>query len=99
MLNILTPYGDHYKVDNDGNIIRTDISGFKPSGDWKCLGLEHVKRNSFIPFDEITKEFLEDFNPCWKNGNPQWTVRDLDHGTTRSWGNTKYHGIKKLWFD
>jgi len=99
MLNILTPYGDHYKIDENANIIRTDIEGFKPSERWKFLGLTHVKRNDFIPFNVITPKFLETFNPCWKNGNPQWTVVDLDCGTTRSWGNTKVHGIKKLWFD
>ncbi|MGD2072131.1 MAG: hypothetical protein PVG65_01410 [Candidatus Thorarchaeota archaeon] len=99
MLNILTPYGDHYKVDKNGNIIRMDIKGFEASDTWKLLGVEHVKRNEFISFNEITPEFLKNFNPCWKNGNPQWTARDLDHGTVRIWGNTKYHGIKKLWFD
>ena len=98
MLHLLTPYGDHYKIDN-GNIIRTDIEGFKLSGNWKLLGLSHVKRNEFIPTNKITPEFLKDFNPKWKNGNPQWTVIDLDHGTTRKWGNTKYHGIQSLWFD
>lgn len=99
MLNILTPYGDHYKIDENGNIIRMDIEGFKASEQWKFLGLSHVKRNDFIPFERITPEFLETFKLCWKNGNPQWTVRDLDHGTTREWGNEKYHGPKKLWFD
>ena len=99
MLNIITPYGNHYKVNDAGSIIRTDIKNFEPSGKWKLLGLSHVKRNYFIPFKEITRELLNGFNPCWKNGNPQFTVRDLDHGTTREWGNTKYHGIKYIYFD
>jgi hypothetical protein len=99
MLNILTPYGMHYKADKNGNIIRMDIEGFEASANWKFLGLSHVKRNDFIPFELITPEFLKTFEPCWKNGNPQWTVRDLDYGTVREWGNTKYHGTKKLWFD
>lgn len=99
MLNILTPYGEHYKITEDGNIIRMDMQGFKPSGRWKFLGLQHVKRNSFIPFGDIDEHLLEDFDPCWKNGRPQWTVRDLDCGTVREWGNTKYHGVKRIWFD
>lgn len=99
MLHILTPYGSHYKVDKNGNIIRTDIKDFEPSGDWKFVGISHVKQNWIIPFEELTKERLNNLNILWKNGNPQWTVRDLDHGTTREWGNTKYHGIKSIWFD
>jgi hypothetical protein len=64
MLNILTPYGNHYKVDDSGNIIRIDINGFKSSGNWKFLGLSHVKRNEFIPFDRITTNILETLNVC-----------------------------------
>lgn len=99
MLNILTPYGNHYKVDSNGNIIRTDIKGFKPSKQWKFMGLSHVKRPDFIPLSSLTPKFFDGFNTCWKNGNPQWTVRDWDHGTIREWGNTKYHGVERIWFD
>jgi hypothetical protein len=94
MMLIRTPYGDTYKIHGNGDIERTDIRGFIPSGDWKMKGIEHVKRRDFIPFERLKEMNLESFQWTWKNGNPQWTVRDLDHGTTRTWGNTKYHGIK-----
>ena len=98
MLNISTPYGNHYKVTEKGEIVRTDMS-FEPSGQWLMQGLSHVKRNYFIPFNLLTPEFLEGLTILWKTANPQWTVRDLDHGSTREWGNTKWHGIKNIWFD
>lgn len=94
-LFLSTPYGDKYYVHANGDIERTDIHGFETSGNWKLLGIEHVKSSKFIPLSEL----LADGIPAqlsWKNGNPQWTVRDLDHGTTRTWGNTKYHGIRSL---
>ncbi len=98
MLHISTPYLDYYKVDDKGRIINAN-DGCNGSDDWLFLGISHVKRNDFIPFKHL-KKFLESKpNLLWKNGNPQWTVRDLDHGTTREWGNTQYHGIKGLWFD
>ncbi len=94
---ILTkPNGDIYHITNNAEIIRTDIPGFKPSGQWLLKGIEHVKRNEFIPFSSITKEKLENITLLYKNGNPQWTVRDSDHGTTRTWGNTTSHGINSI---
>ena len=98
VLNFSTPAGACYKVDANGCIISKDTPGM-PSGSWIFLGLTHVSKNVVIPFNKITEKFLEDFNPCWKNGNPQYTVLDLDHGTTRMWGNTKYHGVRKIWFE
>lgn len=71
----------------------------KPSGQWKLLGLEHVKRNEFIPFDALTPSLVESLELAYKNGNPQYTVRDLDHGTRRTWGNTKYHGVRNIRFE
>jgi len=96
-LMLITAYGDYYQVNPKGEIIRMDIKGFEPSGGWIFLGLEHVKRNQFIPLADITPETVASFT-TYKNGNPQWTVRDRDHGTMRTWGNTKYHGIKRVYF-
>jgi len=97
MLKIITPNGEKFNINPKGQIIRLDMK-FDPSDSWKFLGIEHVKRNQFIPFDKLTPENIETFK-TWKNGNPQWTVRDLDHGTTRVWWNTKYHGIKRMYFE
>ena len=104
MLNIHTPYGDHYKVNEKGEIIRQDIKGFTPSGQWKFLGLRHVKKTTlFIPFSELTPNFSLEIiagRPLrYKNGNPQWIVEDLDHGTRRTWGNTHVHGVSEIYFD
>lgn len=64
---------------------------------WKFLGLMHVKRTTWsIKAEEVVKLILEkgrEAFPPYKNGNPQWTVLDLDHGTRRCWGNRS----KRLW--
>jgi hypothetical protein len=100
MLRILTPLAEHYLIDKDFNIIRTDIKGFKASGQWKLLGLALVTGNSItIPAAKI-KAWLKLKKPLlYKNGHPRYTIVDLDHGTLRIWGNTVYHGIQKIWED
>jgi hypothetical protein len=97
MLTIHTPYGKKFFINEKQEIIRTDMD-FKPSGQWKFLGLEHVKNNQFVPYDRVIERLKSDPEvfKTYKNGNPQWTVRDLDHGTTRVWGNTKFHGVKSI---
>ena len=98
MLNFRTAYGNHYKVDANACIIRCDIK-MAPSGNWTFEGLAHVKFNEFIPFKLLTKTLVRNLNTCWKNGKPRYTVIDIDHGTRRIWGNTKYHGVSRIWFD
>ena len=100
MLNILTPYGNHYKIDKDFNIIRTDIKGFKASKQWKLLGLALVTGNSItVPAAKIKSWLKLKKSLLYKNGHPRYTGVDLDHGTTRIWGNTVYHGIQRIWED
>jgi hypothetical protein len=106
MFEIITPYGQHltsetYLVNFKGQLCRraNTKTAYGFDNGWKFLGIEHVKRNEFIPFERIknwTTEQFKSFEWCYKNGNPQWTVRDLDHGSTRTWGNTKHHGIKYM---
>lgn len=96
-LMIVTPNNDRYTVTLKGEIIRMDQPDFKPSGQWLFLGLEHVKRREFIPASAITPELLRELDLAYKNGNPQYTVRDFDHGSVRVWGNTQYHGVKSLY--
>ena len=93
---IYTPYGVTYEVNGLGEI-RTKNSG-SFSSTWKVQGLESVKSNFYIPFKSMTKERIESLQMLYKNGNPRFTIRDLDHGTTRVWGNTKYHGVKRIEF-
>lgn len=95
LFEITTPYGATYQINNEGEIFSNIVT---PSGNWKIKGIEHVRRAEFIPFQQITKEKIKSLDLLYKNGNPQWTVRDWDHGTTRTWGNTKVHGIKSISF-
>lgn len=97
LFKIYTPYGNTYTVNELGQISRTDMA-FTPSDNWKIQGIESVKSNAYIPFSKITKENIAHLQLLYKNGNPKFTVRDLDHGTTRVWGNTKVHGIKSIQF-
>lgn len=96
VFEIRTPYGDTFQVNEDAEIISKNAP--EPSGKWKIKGIAHVRRSEFIPFSEITKEKIQSIDLLYKNGNPQWTVRDLDHGTIRTWGNTIWHGIKSIYF-
>jgi hypothetical protein len=96
LLIIYTPYGDRYEVNELGEIKSKNLSDFSKS--WKLQGIENVKSNEYIPFKELTKERVKELQLFYKNGNPRYTVRDLDHGTTRTWGNTKVHGISGIHF-
>ena len=87
-LSISTPYGSRYSVNEQGHI--------NNSPQWIFAGIEHVKKSWFIPFSEITPELIHSLPLLYKNGHPQFTVRDIDHGTTRTWGNTKFHGIQYI---
>jgi hypothetical protein len=103
MLYIRTQSGAQYHVNEKAEIIRLDMPGFQPSGQWLMRGLRHVKKTSLrIPFNEITRERLKEMDPTlyatgqflYKNGKPQWTVDDYDHGTLRTWGD----GVKIIQF-
>jgi hypothetical protein len=95
---LYTRYGKSYLIHDNGNIERTDME-FTPSGEWRLEGIRHVHRNEFYPFKDITPDLINSLTLLYKNGNPQYTVVDYDHGTRREWGNTKYHGISSISFD
>lgn len=96
MLELRKPNGDRYIIHDNGDIERTDIPGFKPSGQWKMLGLVGIGRKRYVPLERITREWLAENALRFKNGKPRWTVRDLDHGTMREWGNTDHHGVASI---
>ena len=92
------PYSKVYTVYPDGCI--TSENWRKPSGQWKLVGIRHVRKTSlFIPLERLLTgdwSFLQDGRWRFKtSGNPQWTVEDLDHGTRRRWG----RGIHSMWFE
>ena len=92
ILNIQTPYGKHYTVSRAGHI--------NGSTNWIMLGIRHTRRTStFVPLTTLFEPGVIDATE-WRfktSGNPAWTVDDLDHGTRRTWGNTRYHGIRLCW--
>lgn len=96
-LHIQTPYGDSYTIrENDGAISRDD-GQWGYSGNWLLLGFVTTSgKRRFIPLNEIFRNGIPE--PLrFKNRNPRYTVRDMDHGTMREWGNTQYHGIGSAW--
>jgi hypothetical protein len=96
LMTITTPYGDSYVIHENGNIRRTDLKGFEPSGDWKMLGLVPVEGGPMIPLHRITRAWLDSHPLTYRHGNPKYAVVDLDHGTRRTWGNTEFHGVKTI---
>ena len=97
-LIISTPYrGEAYRVENDGQIVRLDMPDFIASKQWLMVGLVRVNSTRLaVSLRGITQQWL-DANPLrYKNGNPRYTIRDLDHGTIRDHGNTVYHGVSAI---
>ena len=94
---IRTPHGDRYLINEVGQVLEYS-NGFKSDGsdDWKIVGICELKPFGHIgrpiPLNRAVK--IEKFT--YKNGNPKYTAMDLDHGTCRIWGNTKYHGISSI---
>lgn len=78
-----------FTVDDTGNIHRPQLKGFKPSGQWKFIGLRRYN-NFGNPVEYRGFELLKVYPPTdlrFKNGKPRWRVCDLDHGTQREWHN------------
>jgi hypothetical protein len=98
-LRIVTPYGDSYLVNEQGLITQGYHKLDYPfSGEWILSGIANVKspnRRSFH-LDDLWSMDLNKVQWRYKNGNPRYTVIDIDHGTTRVWGNTRVHGIRYI---
>ena len=88
MLGIHGGQGEYYSVDAQGRIGRPEIN-MAPSGQWIALAL--VRRCNFgvvetIPFEHWAARLETTIKWAYKNGKPRYTLRDLDHGTVREWG-------------
>lgn len=90
---ITTPAGKTYTINANGDI---SYPGMEPSGNWKMLGIVPVRGSLVISRIAITAAWLASHPLVRRNGNPRYTVVDLDHGVRRVWGNTKYHGIRSI---
>lgn len=95
---LTTPYGNQYFIHDDNVIERADMPGTQ-SGQWR---FQYVARTDGFAFGCRSNVSLADLadkrTPVRfaRSGNPRFTVADLDHGTTRIWGNTKHHGIGRV---
>jgi len=97
ILEVTTAYGTHYEIDEHGCFLKYDEHKWNcPHDSWKCVGVAEL-----LPFGNFRFHNLSSFIGMiksgqsfrFKNGNPKYTIVDLDHGTKRIHGNTKYHGI------
>lgn len=99
LFELKTRYGDCYRIHPGGLIQRMDMPDFSPSDTWIMRGLVPVNMNRItVSVEQITPQWLAEHPLTYKNGNPRYTVADLDHGTRRVWGNTKWHGVAAIWF-
>ena len=99
---IRTKYGNKYELTNKGQVVKYSNGLDKTNASeqelntWIIMGIRELKPfgnlGSLIPLCEAIniKEF------CFKNGNPKYTIQDLDHNTVRIVGNTKVHGIVSI---
>jgi hypothetical protein len=96
---ITTPYGKRYFIHANGEIERADGHA-GPSKTWLLLGLSSTKHRQFgkraISFANLDAWLETTPELRYKNGNPLYTMIDLDHGTTRVHGNTRMHGIATI---
>ena len=107
ILNLETAHGDRYKVRREDNaIMRCDMPELGYSEDWLFAGL--IKLNGtdrparpLYPPDSVRMRVASGatFKEMrFKNGAPRYTMIDIDHGTRRMHGNTRHHGIVRVWF-
>jgi len=100
---ISTPYGNYYELSKEGYVLKYSNGLNKENANinelktWQVLGIVELKAfgniGNIIPLSEAIK--IESFS--FKNGNPKYTIVDLDHNTMRIAGNTKYHGVRKVY--
>ena len=99
---IVTPNGNWYRVNEKGAVYEAS-NGLKKDPQkgnghqWDILGGTSTHPFAglhIVPLLELaamsSKELL------YKNGNPRYTIVDIDHGTTRVHGNSIVHGIKRI---
>ena len=105
MLHFTTPHGDHYTVNEKGQIGTQSGYPVKHSSGWTFLGIAKTgpgfaSGTQVLTFEDLTPAVVAATQ--WRymtSQNPRFTVIDLDRGTRRTWGNTKYHGISSMWYE
>jgi len=100
---ISTPYRNYYEIAENGGVVKYSNGLDKTNATekelltWQVLGIAELlpfgNLGRTIPLSKAVK--IKNFS--FKNGKPKYTGVDKDHGTVRVWGNTKYHGIDKVY--
>ncbi len=99
---ITTPYNSWYRINEKGNVYEAS-NGLKKDPQkgnghqWDIIGA--TSTHPFARLQVIPIKTLADMSSrelLYKNGNPRYTIVDIDHGTTRVHGNSKVHGIKRI---
>ena len=97
LTRITTPYGKYFDIDKDGNVVRAsnglDLTEAKESEkkNWRIIGM-----TSTHPFASLNVQPLKESDLLYKNGRPKYKIVDIDHGTPRVHGNSKWYGIKDI---
>lgn len=99
---INTPYGDCYETDVNGYVLRCNNGLNKLNAlkrdlkTWQINGIREILPfgilGRLIPLSEAV--LLTNFS--FKNRNPKYVICDIDHGTFRIHGNSKYHGVRNI---
>jgi hypothetical protein len=100
---VITRYRDVYELSESGAVIKYNGNGLDKSNasetdlnSWIITGLRELKPfgnlGNLISLQDASK--LDTFR--FKNGNPKYTMQDLDHGTVRIHGNCRVHGVVSL---
>jgi hypothetical protein len=91
---ITTPYGTVYECTETGNVTRYNEHRWNDGHDsWKFLGAASAHNFASGRVVATLSELANRSDLRHKNGRPKYTLADLDHGTRRTHGNVKYHGI------
>lgn len=101
---ITTPYGGWYETDSRGYVVRSDNGLDKTNSDlhnlmtWQIIGIVPIdnfgNEGAIVRLDNASK--MSSLALLYKNGNPRYTIADIDHGTRRLHGNIKHHGVKTV---
>jgi len=77
---------ENMNIDTNGCVTRPEIGLNTPSGDWKITGAVRFNNFGYI-VERVPFSGLKELNGKWyyKNGKQKWHLRDLDHGTNRTW--------------
>jgi hypothetical protein len=91
---LYTNRGDTYRLTAEGLIFGGPNHISAPSDQWRAVKLMHVVKTRWtldIVHTLTTSDGWEIYkrNERFKNGRSQWTLVDIDHGTTRIWASKR----------